>query len=49
MTIIDREKHAMIAEHAGHILRKPADHRTTAEVEWLPWAEKRLLELEGAK
>ena len=49
MSIIDREKHTMLAEHAGYILNKPADHRTEAEKQWLPWAEKLLLELEGAK
>lgn len=49
MTIIDQEKLCLFMEHSGFILNKPADHRTEAEKQWLPWAEKRLLELEAAK
>lgn len=49
MTIIDQEKLCLFMEHSGFILNKPADHRTEAENQWLQWAVKRIMELEGAK
>lgn len=48
MTIINAEKHSMFIEHEAHIFSKPIDYRTTAEIEWLPWAAKRITELEAS-
>lgn len=49
MTIITQEKLSMFCAHAHYINNKPAEERTTAEIAWMPWAEKRLAELEASK
>lgn len=46
MTLLAAEKIHLFQHHAEWINAKHPDHRTTAEIEWLKIAAKRIAELE---